>query len=226
MGKTGTMHAWEQESISGPDIQTIGKALGGGFVPLSAVLLNQRIFKALAEGTGTLAHGHTFQAHPTACAAAVEVQKIIQRDNVLDNVMEMGVLLGTELRENLSSMPYVGNVRGRGLFWAVEFMADPEMMQPFKPADNFSNRIVEAARNIGLNVLGNIGETGEYYVDLVIISPPYIINAAEVREVVRLLKEAVAGVSQEYDSALLTDVSRHGDMPRSNANSYIQRSTL
>jgi adenosylmethionine-8-amino-7-oxononanoate aminotransferase len=62
MGKSGTMHAWEQEGISGPDIQTVGKALGGGFIPLSAAILNQKIFDALASGSGGLAHGHTFQA--------------------------------------------------------------------------------------------------------------------------------------------------------------------
>lgn len=62
MGKTGTMHAWEQEGIRGPDIQTIGKALGGGFVPLSGVLLHQKIFEALANGSKGLLHGHTFQA--------------------------------------------------------------------------------------------------------------------------------------------------------------------
>lgn len=61
MGKTGTMHAWEQEGIRGPDIQTIGKALGAGFVPLSGVLLHQKIFDALSAGSGGLAHGHTFQ---------------------------------------------------------------------------------------------------------------------------------------------------------------------
>jgi glutamate-1-semialdehyde aminotransferase len=61
MGKTGTMHAWEQEGIRGPDIQTIGKALGAGFVPLSGVLLHQEIFEALSAGSGGLAHGHTFQ---------------------------------------------------------------------------------------------------------------------------------------------------------------------
>ena len=65
MGKTGTMHAWEQESIRGPDIQTIGKALGAGFVPLSGVLLHEKIFEALSAGSGGLAHGHTFQVcHP------------------------------------------------------------------------------------------------------------------------------------------------------------------
>lgn len=69
MGKTGTMHAWEQEGIRGPDIQAIGKALGGGFIPLSAVLLHQNIFDTLAKGTGVLAHGHTFQVS-TLCGAA------------------------------------------------------------------------------------------------------------------------------------------------------------
>lgn len=63
MGKTGTMHAWEQEDIRGPDIQTIGKALGGGFVPLSGVLLHHKIFDALSQGSKVLAHGHTFQVH-------------------------------------------------------------------------------------------------------------------------------------------------------------------
>jgi 4-aminobutyrate aminotransferase-like enzyme len=61
MGKTGTMHAWQQEGIRGPDLQTIGKALGGGFIPLSGVLLHQKIFDVLASGSGSLAHGHTFQ---------------------------------------------------------------------------------------------------------------------------------------------------------------------
>lgn len=61
MGKTGTMHAWEQEGISGPDIQTVGKALGGGFIPLSGVFLREKIFEALSAGSGGLAHGHTFQ---------------------------------------------------------------------------------------------------------------------------------------------------------------------
>ncbi|KAF5643633.1 ornithine aminotransferase [Fusarium sp. NRRL 52700] len=85
MGKPGTMHAWEQEGISGPDIQMIGKALGGGFVPLSGVLLHKKIFDVLADGSRGLAHGHTFQAHPVACAAALEAQRIIHDEDILTN---------------------------------------------------------------------------------------------------------------------------------------------
>ena len=198
MGKTGTMHAWEQEEISGPDIQTIGKALGGGFVPLSGVLLNKRIFDALAGGTGVLAHGHTFQAHPTACAAALAVQKIIKRDRILGNVNAIGKVLEEELHIQMSGVPYVGDIRGRGLFWAVEFMLDPAKKTPFPVEHNFSNRIVEVAVELGLNVLGNIGKTGEYDVELIILSPPYIVNEREIKAIVEILKEAACVVVEEY----------------------------
>jgi adenosylmethionine-8-amino-7-oxononanoate aminotransferase len=154
------------------------------------------------------------QAHPTACAAAIAVQKIIKRDNLLDNVKEMGTLLESELRSQLSDLPYVGDIRGRGLFWAVEFVADTKEKNPFGVEDNFSNRIVETAMELGLNILGNLGETGKYYIDLVIISPPYIINQTEVRKIVELLKEAVLKVSDDYRLAKVTSIKvedRGGD---------------
>lgn len=160
--------------------------------------MNERIFNALANGSGTLAHGHTFQAHPTACAAAVAVQKIIQRENILSKVREMGIVLETELREQVDTLPFVGDIRGRGLFWAVEFMANPATKHPFSLASNFSNRIVDTAMEMGLNILGNLGKTGEYDVEFVITSPPYIVTETEIRQIVRMLKEAILSVSREY----------------------------
>ena len=198
MGKTGTVQAWEQEGISGPDIQTIGKALGGGFIPLSGVLTTQRVFDGVSNGSGLLALGHTFQAHPVACAAALEVQRIIARDDLLQNVRDMGCLLEQELRDRFESLPFVGDIRGRGLFWAVEFMRDPPNHVAFERGDNYSNRVVEVARDLGLNILGNLGDTGEYHVEHVIISPPYIITADEIREIVGLLKAAVQIVDAEF----------------------------
>lgn len=198
MGKTGKMHAWEHEGIRGPDIQTIGKALGGGFVPLSGVLATQHVFDSISNGSGTLSHGHTFQAHPTACAAAVEVQTIIERDNLLDNVTNMGMLLEQTLQDELASLPHVGDIRGRGLFWSVEFVMSPERSQPFEKTAHYSDRIVEVAADLGLNILGTLGDTGEYHVEHIILSPPYIVNAEEIQEIVRLLKEAVQIVDQEF----------------------------
>ena len=198
MGKTGTMHAWEQEGIRGPDIQTIGKALGGGFVPLSGVLLNQKIFDALAAGTGILAHGHTFQAHPIACAAALTVQRIIKRDHILENVKAMGEVLERELFKQMSGLPFVGDIRGRGLFWAVEFILDPIEKAAFPIEHKFSDRIVEVAVELGLNVLGNLGKTGDIDVELIIISPPYIVTEDEIKSIVRLLRKAAGIATEEH----------------------------
>ncbi|KAB5526272.1 pyridoxal phosphate-dependent transferase [Coniochaeta sp. 2T2.1] len=202
MGKTGTVHAWEQEGISGPDIQMIGKALGAGFVPLSGVLLNMRVFDGLAQGSRVLAHGHTFQAHPTACAAALAAQRIIRRDRILENVVAMGRLLEGELRRHVGPLPYVGDIRGRGLFWAVEFMLDPADKVPFPVAHGFSNGIVELAAKRGLNILGNLGKTGDIDVELVILAPPYIVNEAEIKEVVRRLRESVLAAVQQYQQGV------------------------
>ncbi|KAF7551867.1 hypothetical protein G7Z17_g4716 [Cylindrodendrum hubeiense] len=198
MGKTGTMHAWEQEGISGPDIQTIGKALGGGFVPLSGVLLREHIFEALAAGSGGLIHGHTFQAHPTACAAAIAVQEIIKKEKLLENVTAMGKKLGIMLEEELGPLDVVGDVRGRGLFWSVEFMRDKHDKMPFEPGSGFCNKVVARALELGLNILGNLGRTGQVHVEHVMVCPPYIVTEAELHQMVALLKQAVEDVSGDF----------------------------
>ncbi|KAH7131677.1 pyridoxal phosphate-dependent transferase [Dactylonectria estremocensis] len=195
MGKTGTVHAWQQEGITGPDIQTIGKALGGGFIPLSGVLLNRNIFDALADGSGGLAHGHTFQAHPVACAAALEVQRIIRDEDVLGNVTRMGTVLETLLKEQIGPLKFVGDIRGRGLFWAVEFLQNPVDKVPFHPNVKLCNQIVDRALELGLNILGNLGTTGEVHVEHVIMSPPYVVTEAELTRMVGILREAIVDPS-------------------------------
>lgn len=118
MGRTGTLHAWQQEDVV-PDIQTIGKGLGAGYAPIAGLLINKRIVDCLDKGTGAFAHGQTYQGHPVACAAALEVQRIIRDEDLLANVRAKGELLSSLLREKLLGHPHVGNIRGRGLFWGV-----------------------------------------------------------------------------------------------------------
>ncbi|KAJ4361275.1 hypothetical protein N0V95_002044 [Ascochyta clinopodiicola] len=197
MGKTGTMHAWEQEGIRGPDLQTIGKALGAGFVPLSGVLVHDDVFQTLAQGSKTLAHGHTFQAHPLACAAALQVQKIIQRDGLVDNVRRQGRVLERLLRAEIAPLAHVADVRGRGLFWGVELMRDPVAKQPFSSTDNFCGRVVDAAMGLGLNILGNLGPSGHVQVDHVVLAPPYIVVEEDLEDMVALLRAAIEQVSSE-----------------------------
>ncbi|BAE63793.1 unnamed protein product [Aspergillus oryzae RIB40] len=198
MGKTGTMHAWEQEGIRGPDIQTIGKALGAGFVPLSGVLLHEKIFQALSSGSGGLAHGHTFQAHPLAYAAAIAAQKIIKRDNLIERCAYIGQKLETLLRKEIGPLPLVGNIRGRGLFWAVEFVLNKKAKTLFPGQVKFCSQVVKKSLDMALNILGNLGHTGKYQVDHILVCPLYTVMGSELGNIIPLLKIAIIETSRPF----------------------------
>ena len=104
MGRTGTMHAWEQEGIA-PDLQVVAKGLGGGYQPIGGVLIGGRIVAAINAGSGGFMHGHTYQAHPVACAAALEVQRIIREDNLLENVRAHGCATGVRADRAIRQPP-------------------------------------------------------------------------------------------------------------------------
>lgn len=118
MGRTGTLHAWQQEDVF-PDLQTVAKGLGAGYVPIGALLVGQKVAQTLLKGTGAFQHSQTYQGHPVACAAAFEVQQIIKEEKLLENVVEMGEYLGKKLKERVGIHKNVGNIRGRGLAWGV-----------------------------------------------------------------------------------------------------------
>jgi adenosylmethionine-8-amino-7-oxononanoate aminotransferase len=120
MGRTGTMHAWQSSLIHvTPDIQTIGKGLGGGYAPVAGVLISRKVTDTLFAGTGGFSHGQTYQGHPVSCRAALEVLRTIQDENLVDNVAAMGEKLEELLKQIVLPLPHVGNVRGKGLFWGV-----------------------------------------------------------------------------------------------------------
>jgi adenosylmethionine-8-amino-7-oxononanoate aminotransferase len=190
MGRTGTMHAWEQEGIA-PDIQIIAKGLGGGYQPIGGILIADRIVQALSRGSGGFLHGQTYQAHPVACAAALEVQRIIRDDNLLDNVRAMGTRLEAALTERFGNHRHVGDIRGRGLFWAVEFVTDRGTKGVFDPKLKLNERVkTEAMKQdlAGYPMGGTIdGKRGDHY----IIAPPYIVTASEIDIIVDRLGLAV-----------------------------------
>ena len=190
MGRTGTMHAWEQEKIT-PDIQIIAKGLGGGYQPIGGILIHDRIVQALANGSGGFLHGQTYQAHPVACAAALEVQRIIREDNLLANVQTMGKRLEAALTERFGNHRHVGDIRGRGLFWAIELVTDRAAKTPFDPALKMNERVKQEAFRFGLSgypMGGTIdGKQGDHY----IVAPPYIVTAAEIDTIVERLGDAV-----------------------------------
>lgn len=119
------------------------------------------------------------------------MQQIIAKEKILDNVSSMGNVLERLLQEQILPMPLVGNVRGRGLFWSIEFMLNGERRIPMPQEAKFGASIVQKSLELGLNILGNLGDTGVVYVDHVIISPPYVVTEHELQEIVGILKEAI-----------------------------------
>lgn len=114
----------------------------------------------------------------------------------------MGSFLGDLLNSELGHLPLVGDIRGRGLFWAVEFMQDPQNRVPFAPRDfKFCNRVVDTCLDMGLNLLGNLGDTGSVHIEHVIISPPYIVNEEQLRRMVRILRAAIETVTAQFSAA-------------------------
>jgi adenosylmethionine-8-amino-7-oxononanoate aminotransferase len=190
MGRTGTLHACEQEGVA-PDLMAVAKGLGGGYQPIGAVMLTQRIFEAFAEGSGAFQHGHTYMGHPMAAAAALAVQDVIRRDGLLANVDEMGERLERRLKERFGQHPFVGDIRGRGLFWALELVADRASKQPFDPAAKLHARIKREAMDRGLMVYPMGGTVDGVRGDHVLMAPPFIIEGAQVDAITERLGAAL-----------------------------------
>jgi adenosylmethionine-8-amino-7-oxononanoate aminotransferase len=190
MGRTGTLHACEQEAVS-PDILAIAKGLGGGYAPIGAILLQERIFKTIADGSGAFQHSHTYTGHPLACAAALAVQRVIRRDGLLANVRAQGAHLARRLQERFGNHPFVGNVRGRGLFQGLEIVADRGTKEPFDPQRKMNARIKREAMARGLMVYPMGGTVDGASGDHVLLAPPFIIDSGAIDTIVERLGEAI-----------------------------------
>ena len=190
MGRTGTLHAWEQEGVF-PDIEIVAKGLGGGYQPIGGILIGGKIVDAVRAGSGAFLHGHTYQAHPVACAAALEVQRILRDDNLLENVRTMGTRLESSLTERFGNHRHVGDIRGRGLFWAIELVADRASKQVFDPAMKLNDQVKREALARGLAVYPMGGTIDGVRGDHVIVAPPYICTAEDIGRIVDRLGAAV-----------------------------------
>jgi len=190
MGRTGTLYAVEQESVT-PDLITIAKGLGGGYQPIGAVMAQRHIVDAIRTGSGFFQHGHTYLGHATACAAALAVQDVLRRDNLLERVRVQGEGLRARLNERLGEHPFVGDIRGRGLFLALELVANRADKTPFDPARAVYARVLREAMARGLMCYPMGGTLDGRYGDHVLLAPPYTINDDELDQLVERLAAAV-----------------------------------
>ncbi len=190
MGRTGTLHACEQDGIA-PDLLVIAKGLGGGYQPIGAVLLSAKIFESFSKGSGFFQHGHTYMGHPMAAAAGLAVQQVIRRDKLLGNVVAMGDHLQRRLEERFANHHHVGDIRGRGLFRGVEMVADRGSKQPFAPELKLNAIIKREAMARGLMVYPMGGTIDGISGDHVLLAPPFIVNREQVDAIVERLGDAV-----------------------------------
>ncbi|MCC6947249.1 MAG: aspartate aminotransferase family protein [Bradyrhizobiaceae bacterium] len=196
MGRTGTLHACEQEGIA-PDLLAVAKGLGAGYQPVGATLLHRKIFDAFANGSGFFQHGHTYMGHPLACAAALAVQRVIKRDRLLENVQTMGARLARRLGERFGNHPFVGDIRGRGLFQAIELVTDRSAKTPFDPARKLHARIKKEAMARGLMVYPSGGTADGTKGDHVLLAPPFIADAEIIDTIVERLGDSVDAATRD-----------------------------
>jgi adenosylmethionine-8-amino-7-oxononanoate aminotransferase len=190
MGRTGYLYACEEEGVV-PDLLTIAKGLGAGYQPIGATLAHDRIYDAIVRGSGYFQHGHTYMGHATACAAALEVQRVIEEEQLLSNVQARGDQLRSALHEWLGEHPHVGDIRGRGLFVGVELVRDRASKTPFEPSRKLHAAIKQEAMARGLMVYPMGGTIDGKLGDHVLLAPPFICTPNDIDRIVERLRDAI-----------------------------------
>jgi hypothetical protein len=193
MGRTGTRFAYEQEGAV-PDILTLAKSLGGGYQPIGAMMTSSKIHDVIKNGSGFFQHGHTYLGHATACAAALAVQQYIDANNLLENVVVQGNYLQQQLKERFLHLPYVGDVRGKGLFQAIELVVDKETKSPFDTGLKLHAKIKAAAMENGLMCYPMGGTVDGKQGDHIMFAPPFVINQAQVDDMLERFDKAFSSV--------------------------------
>ena len=190
-GRTGTYFAFEQDGIT-PDIVTIAKGLGGGYQPIAATIAHGFIHDAVVNEFGSFAHGHTYIGHATACAAALAVAGVIDQEDLLANVQQMGGLLRDELQNAFAEHPHIGDIRGRGLFVGVELVDNKADKTP--AAASLAGKIKNEAMQQGLIIYPGGGTADGTTGAHILLAPPFIYNADNVDELVGKLQSVLANI--------------------------------
>jgi len=195
-GRTGSMMAYQQEHII-PDIVTMAKGLAAGYQPIGALLCREQITETIMNNSGFFQHGHTFMGHATAAAASLATLQAIKAENLLENVVARGKRIRASLRFAFAEHAFVGDVRGRGLFIGVEFVADRNSKEPFDPAAQVHKKVQFAAMENGLLCYAMGGTIDGRRGDHVLIAPPYNLSSEDEELLV-----------QKFTSAAIETLSR------------------
>ena len=187
MGRTGTFYAFEQEGVV-PDIVTLAKGLGAGYQPIGALIVSEPIVEAVRQGSGKLRHGQTYMGHAVACAAGLAVVRAILDEDLLANVRRMEEALADRLKDTFGDHPHVGEIRGRGLLWALELVRDRATKATFDPRHQLHARVRREALHAGLLCYPGGGTADGERGDHVLLAPPYNVEAHHLDELVEKLE--------------------------------------
>jgi adenosylmethionine-8-amino-7-oxononanoate aminotransferase len=191
LGRTGKWWGINHWNIT-PDILVTSKGTAGGYFPFGFIAAHGADVDSIYHTLGDFNHGGTFSHHAVGAAAALATLNILQRENLVENSARQGVLLGQLLHDAFDAHPYIGDIRGRGLFWTLEIVQDKATKQPFPAADHIAQTIMQHAFDAGLIVYHAQGCVDSKAGDLIHIGPPLIVTEAQLREIVTLLQEAVS----------------------------------
>jgi len=192
-GRTGSFFAHEQEGFL-PDIVTLAKGIAGGYMPLAATIARRHILEAFTEAGRDFDHGHTYVGHAVTCAAGLAVLDVIDNENLLARVQEMGAKLGAALQATFGQHPHVGDIRGRGLFWGIEIVADLDTKAPFPDDMKITKKLMAATMKHGLIAYPGGGSERDQLGSHILLAPPYIIEDHHITQLIEKLKLILADV--------------------------------
>lgn len=191
-GRCGSFYAHDQENVL-PDLVTIAKGLGGGYQPIGAVIARGDICETVHGDKTAFAHGHTYIGHATACAAGVAIQQCLD-DGLLASVAPKGEQLMKLLQERFAEHPNVGDIRGRGLFVGLEFVADRDSKAPFPVADGIPAKLKSAAMQHGLICYPGGGSVDGRRGAHMLLAPPFIAREEHFAELAERLETILGAV--------------------------------
>ncbi|MGE0541206.1 MAG: aspartate aminotransferase family protein [Dehalococcoidia bacterium] len=195
IGRTGKNFAVDHWNVV-PDVITTGKGVGGGYAPLGAMIVQERHFQTIAQGTGSFVHGFTYGGHPPSVAAGAAVLAYVQEHDLVARSATMGERLAERL-DPLRDRPIVGDLRGLGLMRGIELVRDRRTKEPFDRSLRVAERIGEAAFERGLIIYPGSGNADGINGDQILIGPPLVISEAEVDLLAERLIEAVDAVMRD-----------------------------
>ncbi len=195
-GRTGRWFAMEHFDVR-PDVMVMGKGSTGGYFPFSLLAARRRDVETIRGAHGDFNHGGTFSHHAVGAAAALATLRYLQEHRLVEAAAARGTMLGQRLREALGELSCVGDVRGIGMMWGIEFVADRRSKEPFAARRQFSRRVCDLAFERGLIVYHGAGSVDGAAGDHLMVAPPFVISEEEIEEVVGLLRQAVLDVWKE-----------------------------